>query len=251
MSNSAVKKEFGIESEKAANGYAAAAAGQNQSSFKGIIGQSAPMQRIFKLVEQVADSDSTILINGETGTGKGLVARAIHKLSHRRDKPFIAINCGAIPENLLESELFGHTKGAFTGAISNKAGRFERANGGTIFLDEIGDMSRDLQVKVLKVLEEGEFEPVGGTRSIKVDVRIIAATHRDLDDEVQKGDFREDLFYRLYVIPIALPAVRRRRSDIPVLISHFLEQSNVKNRRNVEGVADQALNIMLNYFSLL
>jgi transcriptional regulator with PAS, ATPase and Fis domain len=247
LSNLAVKKGFGIESEKAANGYAAAAAGQNHSSFKGIIGQSAPMQRIFKLVEQVADSDSTILINGETGTGKGLVARAIHKLSHRRDKPFIAINCGAIPENLLESELFGHTKGAFTGAISNKAGRFERANGGTIFLDEIGDMSRDLQVKLLKVLEEGEFEPVGGTRSIKVDVRIIAATHRDLDDEVQKGDFREDLFYRLYVIPIALPAVRRRRSDIPVLISHFLEQSNVKNRRNVEGVANPALNIMLNY----
>jgi len=247
LSNLAVKKAFGIESEERADEYAAAAAGQNQSSFGGIIGQSAPMQRIFKLVEQVADSDSTILINGETGTGKGLVARAIHKLSHRKSNPFIAINCGAIPENLLESELFGHTKGAFTGAISNNAGRFERANGGTIFLDEIGDMSRDLQVKLLKVLEEGEFEPVGGTRSIKVDVRIIAATHRDLDDEVQKGGFREDLFYRLYVIPIALPAVRRRRSDIPLLISHFLEQSNEKNRRNVEGVADQALNIMLNY----
>jgi len=247
LSNFAVKKEFGIESEEAANGYAAAAAGQNHSSFRSIIGQSPPMQRIFNLIDQVADSDSTILINGETGTGKGLVARAIHELSHRRNKPFIAINCGAIPENLLESELFGHTKGAFTGAISSKAGRFERANGGTIFLDEIGDMSRDLQVKLLKVLEEGEFEPVGGTRTIKVDVRIIAATHRDLDDEVQKGDFREDLFYRLYVIPIALPAVRRRRLDIPVLISHFLEQSNLKNHRNVEGVTDQALNIMLNH----
>ncbi|RPJ17520.1 MAG: sigma-54 factor interaction domain-containing protein, partial [Deltaproteobacteria bacterium] len=169
--------------------------------FDDMIGRSSRMLEIFELIEKVADCDSTILINGETGTGKGLVARAIHKKSRRRAKPFISINCGAIPENLLESELFGHVKGAFTGATTTKPGKFELADGGTVFLDEIGDMSADLQVKVLKVLEEGEFEAVGGSKTIKVDVRIITATHRDLSEEVQKGNFREDLFYRLYVIP--------------------------------------------------
>ncbi len=161
--------------------------------FHDIIGQSNKMREVFELVEKVADCSSTILLNGETGTGKGLVAKAIHQKSKRINKPFISINCGAIPENLLESELFGHVRGAFTGATSSKQGKFELADGGTILLDEIGDMSSDLQVKVLKVLEEGEFEQVGGSKTIKVDVRIIAATHRDLCDEVQTGNFREDL----------------------------------------------------------
>jgi len=213
----------------------------------GIIGQCRRMHEVFRLVDKVADCDSTILINGETGSGKGLIARAIHKKSKRRRKPFIAINCGAIPENLLESELFGHVRGAFTGATTSKPGKFEVADGGTIFLDEIGDMSSDLQVKVLKVLEEGEFEQVGGSKTIKVDVRIVAATHRDLAEEVQKGNFREDLFYRLYVIPLNLPALRDRRSDIPLLVNYFLEESNLKNNRNVEGITQGALEMMLGY----
>ncbi|MBW1834893.1 MAG: sigma-54 factor interaction domain-containing protein, partial [Deltaproteobacteria bacterium] len=166
------------------------------------------MQEVFRLIEKVADSDSTVIINGETGTGKGLAARAIHWYSYRKSKPFVSINCGAIPENLLESELFGHVRGAFTGATTTRRGKFEIADGGTIFLDEIGDMSPDLQVKLLRVLEEREFEQVGGCKTIKVDVRIIAATHRNLEEEVQKGTFRQDLFYRLYVIPIKLPPLR-------------------------------------------
>jgi len=215
--------------------------------FHNIIGQSCKMREVFDLIQKVADCDSTILLNGETGTGKGMVARAIHQRSKRRDKPFISINCGAIPENLLESELFGHVRGAFTGATSSKQGKFELADGGTILLDEIGDMSSDLQVKVLKVLEEGEFEQVGGAKTIKVDVRIIAATHRDLSEEVQKGNFREDLYYRLYVIPIILPALRDRKSDIPFLISHFLQRSNQKNDRDVKEITDEALTMMTSY----
>jgi transcriptional regulator with GAF, ATPase, and Fis domain len=209
--------------------------------FDDMIGRSPRMIEIFDLIERVADCDSTILINGETGSGKGLVARAIHRKSRRCNQPFISINCGAIPENLLESELFGHVKGAFTGATSSKSGKFELADGGTVFLDEIGDMSPDLQVKVLKVLEEGEFEPVGGAKTIKVDVRIIAATHRDLSEEVQKGNFREDLFYRLYVIPMILPALRERPEDIRPLVHYFLEQANCKNHRQVKGFSDDAL----------
>jgi transcriptional regulator with PAS, ATPase and Fis domain len=215
--------------------------------FNDIIGQSENMQAVFSLVKKVADCDSTILISGETGTGKGLVARAIHQNSKRKNKPFISINCGAIPENLLESELFGHVKGAFTGATTSKQGKFELANGGTIFLDEIGDMSPDLQVKVLKVLEEGEFEQVGGSKTIQVDVRIIAATHRDLAEEVQRGNFRDDLFYRLYVIPVNLPSLRDRKSDIPFLVSYFLENSNHNNNRQVTGVAEDAMKVMLKY----
>lgn len=215
--------------------------------FEHIIGRSPRMIEIFDLIEKVADCDSTILINGETGTGKGLVARAIHQRSRRRGKPFISINCGAIPENLLESELFGHLKGAFTGATASKPGKFELADGGTVFLDEIGDMSPDLQVKVLKVLEEGEFEPVGGAKSIKVDVRIIAATHRDLSEEVQKGNFREDLFYRLYVIPMMLPALRERPEDIRHLVHYFLQQANCKNRRQVKGISEDALEALMGH----
>ena len=183
-----------------------------QIAFKEIIGQSPSMKKIFRIVEKVAGSNTTIMLNGETGTGKGVIARAIHECSSRRNKPFIQINCGATPEGLLESEFFGYRRGAFTGAVSDKPGKFEMANGGTIFLDEIGDMSADLQVKVLRVLEEGEFERVGGHETIKADARFIAATHRDLEEEVQKGNFREDLFYRLYVIPI-LTAVAAGAQD--------------------------------------
>jgi len=212
-----------------------------------IIGRSHKMQEVFHLVEKVANCDSTILITGETGTGKGLVAKAIHQNSKRKNKPFISINCGAIPENLLESELFGHVRGAFTGATVSKSGKFELAHGGTIFLDEIGDMSSDLQVKVLKVLEEGEFEQVGGAKTIKVDVRILAATHRDLPEEVQKGNFREDLFYRLYVIPIGLPSLRERKSDIPYLTAYFMDMLNRKNNRQIDGISENAMQILLNY----
>lgn len=219
----------------------------DQSQPNAIIGCSPKMKAVFDLVEKVADCDSTILITGETGTGKGLVAKAIHQNSKRKNKPFISINCGAIPENLLESELFGHVRGAFTGATVSKSGKFELADGGTIFLDEIGDMSPDLQVKVLKVLEEGEFEQVGGAKTLKVDVRVIAATHRDLPQEVHDGNFREDLFYRLYVIPIGLPALRDRKSDIPYLASYFMQLSNYKNNRQIEGISEGALQVMLGY----
>ena len=217
------------------------------AGFQGIIGNSTAMRQVFQLLDKVADSECTVLIQGETGTGKGLVAKALHRVSRRADKPFIGINCGAIPEHLLESELFGHVKGAFTGATANKAGKFERANGGTVFLDEIGDMSPDLQVKLLKVLEEGEFEPVGGARTVKVDVRIIAATHRNLEEEVKNARFREDLFYRLYVIPVSLPALRNRRSDIPMLVSSFLQEANKKNVRRVDGITEDALQILMNH----
>ncbi|WP_394700236.1 sigma-54 interaction domain-containing protein [uncultured Desulfosarcina sp.] len=216
-------------------------------AFDGIVGESTKMQDIFRLVERVADSDSTILINGETGTGKGLIAQAIHRQSYRRGQPFVSINCGAIPENLLESELFGHIKGSFTGATANKVGKFEAANGGTIFLDEIGDMSQDLQVKILKVLEERCFEPVGGCKTVKVDVRIVAATHRDLEEEVQKGNFREDLFYRLYVIPIKLPALRERRSDIPHFVAHFMDRLNSTKNTSVDSISEEALDVMIQH----
>jgi transcriptional regulator with PAS, ATPase and Fis domain len=199
------------------------------------------------MVEKVAESDTTIMLNGETGTGKGLIARAIHEASDRNGKPFIQINCGATPEGLLESEFFGYRRGAFTGATSDKVGKFEMAKGGTIFLDEIGDMSSDLQVKVLRVLEEGEFERVGGNRTIKSDARIIAATHRDLEEEVQKGHFREDLFYRLYVIPIMLPTLKERKSDIPYLVSHFLEQFGQKVDSPLVEISEPAAKILMNY----
>lgn len=218
-----------------------------QYAYQGVIGCSPAMKEVFGLIDRVADSDSTVLINGETGTGKGMVAKAIHHRSYRKKQPFVSINCGAIPENLLESELFGHVKGAFTGATTAKTGKFEIANGGTIFLDEIGDMSPDLQVKVLKVLEEREFEPVGGCKSIKVDVRIIAATHRDLEEEVQKGNFREDLFYRLYVIPVRLPALRDRQIDIPLLIQHFVDKLNTEKGTQVDGLSVESKDILTQY----
>jgi transcriptional regulator with GAF, ATPase, and Fis domain len=217
------------------------------TAFKDIVGQSPSMKKIFRIVEKVAGSDTTIMLNGETGTGKGVIARAIHECSPRRSKPLVQINCGAMPEGLLESEFFGYRRGAFTGAVADKAGKFEMANGGTIFLDEIGDMSADLQVKVLRVLEEGEFERVGSHETIKVDARFIAATHRDLEEEVQKGHFREDLFYRLYVIPILLPALRERKTDIPFLVYHFLEEFARKNKKAVMNVAAEAMHLLMNY----
>ena len=215
--------------------------------FHDIIGQSKSMREVFRQVQQVSGCESTIFIQGETGTGKNMVARAIHLNSDRKNKPFVAVNCGAIPENLLESELFGHVRGAFTGATTSRPGKFEMADGGTIFLDEIGDMSPDLQVKVLRILEDREFEPVGGCMTKKVDVRILAATHRDLEDLVQKGEFREDLFYRIFVIPIQLPPLRDRTSDIPLLLYHFLCHFNTKNSRNVENFSPEIQQRMMTY----
>lgn len=220
---------------------------RDASRYGDIIGSSRGMQEIYRLIERVADSDSTVVITGESGTGKGMVARAIHNRSGRRDHSFVTINCGAIPENLLESELFGHVRGAFTGASANKPGKFLLAKGGTVFLDEIGDMSPNLQVKILRVLEEREFEPVGGSKTLHADVRIIAATHANLEELVQQKKFREDLFYRLYVVPIKVPSLKERRSDIPLLVAHFLRQFNRKNHRRVEGISDEALNAMQAY----
>jgi len=220
---------------------------EQKNIFDNIIGQSDPMRKIFSIVEKVANSNTTIMITGETGTGKGLIARAIHESSDRSDYSFIQINCGAISEGLLESELFGHVKGAFTGAIANKPGKFELAQGGSIFLDEIGDMSTDLQVKVLRVLEENEFEPVGGSKTIKANVRVVAATHRDLEEEVQKENFREDLFYRLYVIPMVLPPLKEKKSDIPLLVSHFLNLFCREKKKDIITISDEALEIFMYY----
>jgi len=212
-----------------------------------MVGRSAVMERLYGLIARVSGSDSTILINGETGTGKGLAARAIHRNSGRAGGAFVSINCGAIPENLLESELFGHVKGAFTGALANKVGKFEQAHGGTIFLDEIGDMSADLQVKLLRVLEEGEFEPVGGNRTVRVDVRVLAATHRDLEAQVAAGLFREDLYYRLYVIPLLLPPLRERGGDILLLAEHFLGEFNARLQASVSGFSEGAREVLAGY----
>lgn len=217
------------------------------SEVNGFIGQSLEIQKVFETIEKVAKSSSTILIRGETGTGKGLAATAIHLNSDRAEKPFVSVNCGAIPENLLESELFGHVKGAFTGAISNKLGKFEKAEKGSIFLDEIGDMSPELQVKLLRILEEGEFERVGGNSNMKVDVRVIAATHQNLENRVKEGLFRQDLFYRLYVIPLTMPPLRNRGADISLLAEFFLQQLNQKNNLNVKGFSEDALDILSAY----
>ncbi|MEK6815277.1 MAG: sigma-54 dependent transcriptional regulator [Nitrospirota bacterium] len=215
--------------------------------FENLIGDSDEMQKVYRMIERVADSDSTIIIYGESGTGKELVARTIHFNSPRRDRPLIPVNCGAIPEDLLESELFGHEKGAFTGAHAMRMGRFELAHGGTIFLDEVGDMSPNLQVKLLRVLQEREFERVGGTRSIRVDVRVISATNKNLEEAVEQRRFREDLFYRLNVIPVTLPPMRRRREDIPLLLDHFLKRLSADKRRSVSGIAPEAMQVLKMY----
>lgn len=215
--------------------------------YEQIIGTSESIQSCLRMVERVSDSDSTVLVTGESGTGKELIAKAIHAQSPRSNQPFIAINCGAIPSELLESELFGHIKGAFTGAISNRVGRFEMADGGTIFLDEIGDLQPALQVKLLRVLQERSFEPVGSTKSVQVNVRVVAATNKNLEDEVNRGRFREDLFYRLNVIPISLPALRERKTDIPLLFAHFIEIFNRNKGRQLLGFSPEALESLVQY----
>lgn len=212
-----------------------------------MIGRSPAMKCLFEAIQKVAKSDSTVLITGESGTGKELVAKAIHYNSERHAHPLVPVNCGAIPSELLESELFGHLKGSFTGATRDKAGRFEIAQGGSIFLDEIGDMPAHLQVKLLRVLQEKTFEPVGGLKSIKSDVRIIAATNVILEDAVKSKSFREDLYYRLNVIPINIPPLRERRSDVPVLIDYFLKKFNEQKNRNVEISDPQVIDILLRY----
>lgn len=214
---------------------------RDQYRLEHLVGTSAPMRMVLDFVEKVADSDSTVLIEGESGTGKELIARMLHFNSMRRDRPLVPVNCGAIPETLLESELFGHEKGAFTGAAHTRLGRFELAHGGTIFLDEVGEMSLPLQVKLLRVLQERCFERVGGTRTINVDVRIIAATNQDLAQAVQERRFRQDLYYRLHVIPIHIPPLRERRSDIPLLVNHFIAQFNQLRRTEILGMEAEAL----------
>ena len=213
----------------------------------GIIGKSSALQEVFRILAKVAPSDSTILVTGESGTGKELLVRALHRNSRRSGKPFVPINCGAIPRELLESELFGHEKGAFTHAIRTKIGRFEMAQGGTVFLDEIGEMDLSLQVKILRVLQEREFERVGGGKTIKADVRVVAATNRDLEEEVRKGTFREDLFYRLNVIPIVLPPLRDRGEDVLVLARHFLKNFCANNRQANLGMAEEVADILARY----
>lgn len=220
---------------------------ERKYGIENFIGTSEPMQQVFRLIERVADTDSTVLITGESGTGKELVARALHLNSRRRNTPMITVNCAAIPEDLLESELFGHVKGAFTGAIASRIGKFQAASGGTIFLDEVGDMSPNLQVKLLRVLQEREVTPVGAERPIKVDVRVITATNKDLQQAVETGRFREDLFYRLNVIPIALPALRERRDDIPLLIRYFIERFNGDKEMGVNGITPEATKILVRY----
>ncbi len=230
MENAQLKKELGTK-------YA----------FDNIIGGAPPMLRIYEMVKRVANTKSSVLITGESGTGKELIARAVHYNGPLKDKPFVTVNCGAIPENLMESEMFGHKKGSFTGAIADKKGLFEVANGGTIFLDELGELPLTMQVKLLRVIQEGTFKRVGGTEDIHVDVRIISATNKNLDAEVKSGRFREDLFYRLNVIQVHCPPLRERREDIPMLANHFLEKFSKALGINVKRVSNEAMDVLKRY----
>ncbi|MBI5849216.1 MAG: sigma-54-dependent Fis family transcriptional regulator [Nitrospirae bacterium] len=216
-------------------------------NFHGLIGASPRMQKVYDMIEKVADTESTVLITGESGTGKEVVAKTIHFNSSRAQNSFIPLNCSAIPKDLLESELFGHEKGAFTGAVNTRIGRFELANGGTIFLDEIGELHPSLQVKLLRVLQEREFERVGGTKTVKVDVRILAATNKDLEKATQDGTFREDLFYRLNVIPLHLPPLRKRKEDIPLLIDHFMQIYCKKKKKELIKISQPIMDCFLSY----
>ncbi len=215
--------------------------------FGNIIGKSKGMKEIFKVVKQIADSKSTVLIMGESGTGKELISRAVHYNSNRKSYPFVTINCAAIPETLIESELFGHEKGAFTNAIERKLGRFEVAHQGTLFLDEIGELSLMTQAKILRFLEEREFNRVGGSKTIKVDVRLITATNKDLNQLIKRGGFREDLYYRIHVVPITIPPLRERKEDILLLTDHFINKFNIENNKNVKGIDKEALEMILQY----
>ena len=220
---------------------------EEKYTFSNIIGSSEPMQLMFETLALVSESDATVLIGGESGTGKELVANALHENSLRKDKPFIKLNCSALNEELLESELFGHEAGAFTGALARRKGRFELAHRGTLFLDEIGDMSQKTQAKILRVLQEGEFERLGGNETIRVDVRLLAATHKDLPAMIEEGSFRQDLYYRLAVVPVELPPLRDRQSDITELCHHFLQKYTQKNRKNIKGFHPETLSVFMRY----
>jgi len=220
---------------------------EERYSFENIIGKSKQMREIFLLIDKIAPIDSTVLITGESGTGKDLIAKAIHFRSLRKEGPFVAINCASIPENLLESELFGYKRGAFTGAVTSKAGLFQEANKGTLFLDEIGELPQGLQAKLLRVIQDKKIRPLGGTQERTIDVRIIAATNHDLEKMVEKGNFREDLFYRLNVINIDIPPLRKRKEDIPILINHFIEKMNKKLGKNIKGASSELLEVFFIY----
>jgi len=216
-------------------------------TFEDIVSKNHEIQQIFRIMPDIAESGSTVLIEGESGTGKELFARAIHNLGPRRDGPYVAVNCGALPDSLLESELFGYKKGAFTDARADKPGRFESAQGGTIFLDEVADISPVSQVKLLRVLQEKEYEPLGSTRTKTTDARVIAATNRKLSEEVKAGRFRTDLFYRLNVVRIELPPLRRRREDIPLLVEHFRNRFNLRMGKNIIGISEESMELLMNY----
>ena len=220
---------------------------EQKYSFSNIVGQSPQMKKIFELIKKVANTKGNVLITGSSGTGKELVARAIHYNSNRKNKPFVAINCGAIVGNLMESEFFGHKKGSFTGAVRDKDGHFKMANDGTLFLDEIGDIPLHLQVKLLRAIEENEILPVGGNTPIKTDVRIIAATNRNLEEDLEKGTFRDDLYYRLNVVEIRLPSLNERREDIPLLVKHFIDKYNTELNRNIKNADNETMRTLLNY----
>lgn len=220
---------------------------RKEDGYYGIVGKSKVMREIYTLIEEIADSDATVLVQGESGTGKELVADAIQKTSLRKDKPYVKVNCAVYPPQLLSSELFGHVKGAFTGAIKNRAGRFEIADGGTLFLDEVGEMPQVMQIQLLRVLQEGTFERLGESITRKVNVRVIAATNKDLEKEIARGNFREDLYFRLNVIPITIPPLRERKEDIPLLVNHFLNKFSLLYKKNVYEVTDNALDLLMDY----
>ena len=220
---------------------------QGKKVFESIIGKSFQMQKVFDMIKRVADSKASVLITGESGVGKELIANAIHNLSSRKDKPMIRVHCAALTETLLESELFGHEKGAFSGAVARKRGRFELANGGTIFLDEIGEINQNVQIKLLRVLQDKKFERVGGEETIDVDVRVVAATNKNLLEEIKKGNFREDLYYRLNVVHIEVPPLRERKEDIPLLVAEFIKTYAKENSKEIEGLDNKTRSILYNF----